>query len=93
MLQGSQGAGDGRKQGTWESHLQAIASKRPQGDFTCRSKDVADITVNELKESTKNHKVDYILGDLSLIQSAYALAESTREKFPIMTFFLHNAGL
>lgn len=79
--------------GIGKAICEALLQKGHRIFFTCRSQDAGDAIVRELKESTKNHKVNYILGDLSSIGSTCALAQEISTKFPSMNVLIHNAGL
>jgi NAD(P)-dependent dehydrogenase (short-subunit alcohol dehydrogenase family) len=61
--------------------------------FTCRCKEDGDKTLQELKITTHNRKVDYILGDLGSIQSTKALAKAIQERFPTINVLIQNAGI
>jgi NAD(P)-dependent dehydrogenase (short-subunit alcohol dehydrogenase family) len=61
--------------------------------FTCRSKDVGDEVLQELKDTTNNSKVKYLVGDLSSIAATNELVDVILEKFPELNVLVHNAGI
>lgn len=71
--------------------------------FTCRSQQAGDITRRELLETldpsirANNNrsfcKIDYIVGDLSTIESTRILAKQIKTEFPTMNVLIHNAGI
>lgn len=83
----------GGNRGIGKAICESLLKKGHRVAFTCRSQKDGEAALLELRETTKNNKVDFILGDLSSVKSAYALAQSIATKFPTMNVLVHNAGL
>jgi len=61
--------------------------------FVCRKREVGEFVKDELIKTTKNSKVDYLVGDLRSIQSTILLAKSICSTFPSINVLIHNAGV
>lgn len=83
----------GGNRGIGKAICESLLKRGHRVVFTCRLAQDGDAALKELKEATHNHKVHYIVGDLSSIRSALDLASIIRAKFPSMNVLIHNAGV
>jgi len=83
----------GGNRGIGKAICQSLLQKGHRVVFTCRSKSVGDEVAQELKDTTKNSKVDYLVGDLSSIAATNQLVDVIVDKFPSLNVLIHNAGI
>jgi uncharacterized protein len=70
----------GGNRGIGKAICESLLKKGHRVVFTCRSEEAAVATMNYLKATTKNEKLDYIIGNLSSIDSAFELAAAVVSK-------------
>lgn len=70
----------------------ALAKKGAEIVITSRSEDKAKSAVEEIKSTSGNEKVSYVLVDLSSLKSVREAAEKLKAKCPKIDVLINNAG-
>ena len=83
----------GGNRGIGKAIVEQLLNKGHRVVFVCRSPEDGTRVRDELINATKNQKVDFILGDLSSIQSTLLLAKYIISTFPLINVLIHNAGI
>ena len=83
----------GGTRGIGKAIVEQLLNKGHRVVFVCRRPEDGTRVRNEVIQATSNHKVDYLLGDLSSIQSTLNLAKSILSAFPSINVLIHNAGI
>lgn len=83
----------GGNSGIGKATAENLLSKGHRIVITVRNEENGKKTVEELNTTTNNHKISYLVGDLSTIQSTRALAQKIKSEFPTMDVFISNAGV
>jgi NAD(P)-dependent dehydrogenase (short-subunit alcohol dehydrogenase family) len=79
------------------SGIGKVAAMRIAGEgatllFHGRNQEKADATKNEIIKTTGNRKVDYLLADLTSLQSVRQLAQDFKNKYSGLDILINNAG-
>lgn len=83
----------GGNRGIGKAIVEGLLLKGHAVTFVCRRPEDGESVKTELAAATKNENVDFIIGDLTCIQSTLELAKAIRSRFPSMDVLIHNAGL
>jgi len=58
----------------------------------CRNKDKAEIAIKNIKEKTRNNKIELFVADLSSVNEIKRIAEEIKNVFPRIDVLINNAG-
>lgn len=83
----------GGNRGIGKAIAQQLLEEGHQVMITARNEALAKAVVQELKATTGNDQIDYLIGDLSNIRTSRQLAADIKAAFPQITVLLNNAGV